>query len=228
MNTQDELRALHAALAERDVRLDALAAALGVLQDKDEIRQLQYTYGYLIDNRMFREMADLFAAEGAWMEIGNRGRYLGRERIHDFLLEVLGGGRWGLARDEVINHVQQQMVITIADDRQHARARSRAQVQGNSPPGTSFLLLADGISKQYCENWRWKILGITVTMTTRLAGAIDRRLARRGTAAPDLLSQQRPGLGRQFNPFIQYPLTGAVIPTQPPKPAQVNATRLRR
>ncbi len=68
-------------------------------------------------------MADLFATDGAWMEIGGRGRYLGKERIHAFLHEVLGGGRWGLLRDEVINHVQQQMIITIADDRQHAWAR---------------------------------------------------------------------------------------------------------
>jgi SnoaL-like domain len=199
----------------------ALRSQLGVLQDKDEIRELQYAYGYFIDNRMFREMADLFADQGAWMEIGNRGRYLGKERIHDFLLQVLGNGRWGLLRDEVINHVQQQMIITIDADRQHARARSRAQVQGNSPPDTPHFLLADGIyENQYVrEGGRWKILGITVTMTYYAALVRDR--IEFATAPPsetlpaDLPSQPTcVQLGRQFNAFhFRHPVTGKLLPT---------------
>ena len=198
-----------------------LRAQLGVLQDKDAIRELQYAYGYFIDNRMFREMADLFADHGAWMQIGNRGRYLGRERIHAFLLDVLGGGRWGLLRDEVINHVQQQMIITVDDDRQHARARSRAQVQGNSPPDTPHFLLADGIyENEYVrEDGRWKILGITVTMTYYTA--LERDRITFPTAPPsESLPPDQPSppadvrLGRQFNPFhFPHPLTGKALPT---------------
>ena len=198
-----------------------LRAQLGVLQDKDAIRELQYAYGYFIDNRMFREMADLFADNGAWMQIGNRGRYLGRERIHAFLLDVLGGGRWGLLRDEVINHVQQQMIITVDDDRQHARARSRAQVQGNSPPDTPHFLLADGIyENEYVrEDGRWKILGITVTMTYYTA--LERDRITFPTVPPsESLPPDQPSppadvrLGRQFNPFhFPHPLTGKALPT---------------
>ena len=198
----------------------ALRAQLGVLQDKDEIRELQYAYGYFIDNRMFREMADLFAEKDAWMEIGNRGRYLGKERIHDFLLQVLGNGRWGLLRDEVINHVQQQMIITIDEDRQHARARSRAQVQGNSPPDTPHFLLADGIyENEYVrEGGRWKILGITVTMTYYAALVRDRisfpTAPPSEALPPDVASQPvNAALGRQFNPFhFRHPMTGKVLP----------------
>jgi hypothetical protein len=198
-----------------------LRAQLGVLQDKDEIRELQYAYGYFIDNRMFREMADLFADQGAHMEIGNRGRYIGKERIHAFLLDVLGGGRWGLLRDEVINHVQQQMIITVDADRQHARARSRAQVQGNSPPDTPHFLLADGVyENEYVrEGGRWKILGITVTMTYYAALVRDRisfaTAPASETLPPDVSSQPVDArLGRQFNPFhYRHPLTGKVLPT---------------
>jgi len=201
--------------------LRALRTELGVLQDKDAIRELQYTYGYFIDNRMFREMADLFANEGAWMEIGNRGRYLGKKRIHEFLHEVLGGGRWGLLRDEVINHVQQQMIITIDEDRQHARARSRAQVQGNSPPDTPHFLLADGIyENEYVrEDGRWKILGITVTMTYYASLVRDRisfpTAPPSDALPPDVASQAvNAALGRQFNPFhFRHPMTGEVLPT---------------
>jgi hypothetical protein len=198
-----------------------LRTQLGVLQDKDEIRELQYAYGYFIDNRMFREMADLFADQGAWMEIGNRGRYLGKQRIHAFLHEVLGGGRWGLLRDEVINHVQQQMIITVDEDRRHARARSRAQVQGNSPPDTPHFLLADGIyENEYVrEGGRWKILGITVTMTYYAALVRDRitfpTAPPSETLPPDLPSQPVDArLGRQFNPFhFSHPMTGKPLPT---------------
>jgi hypothetical protein len=68
-------------------------------------------------------MADLFSEPAAWMEIGARGRYEGREHTRAFLLRVLGDGRWGLLKDEVINHVQ-QLLITVDEDRQRARARS--------------------------------------------------------------------------------------------------------
>jgi SnoaL-like domain len=201
--------------------LTELRATVGVLQDKDQIRELQYAYGYFIDNRMFREMADLFADEGAWMEIGNRGRYLGKERIHAFLHEVLGGGRWGLLRDEVINHVQQQMIITISDDRQHAWARSRAQVQGNSPPDTPYFLFADGIyENEYVrEGGRWKILGITVTMTYYTSLARERiwfpTSPPSDSVPPDLPGQPVDAkLGRQFNAFhFRHPLTGEILPT---------------
>jgi hypothetical protein len=116
---------------------------------------------------MFREMTDLFCDEGAWIEIGQRGRYHGKARIHRFLHQVLGDGRWGLLRDEVINHVQQQPIVTVADDRERAWSRARAQVQGNSPPDTPHFLLADGIyENEYVrEGGRWKIRGVTVTMT---------------------------------------------------------------
>src|SRR5688572_18675704 len=152
MQLEEEIRTLKEAVAQ-------LAHQVGVLQDQAEIERLQYAYGFFIDNRMFREMADLFADEGAWIEIGGRGRYYGKERVYQFLHEVLGEGRWGLARDEVINHVQQQLLISVDPDRQHARARARAEVQGNSPPGTPHLLLADGIyENEYVrEGGKWKI-----------------------------------------------------------------------
>jgi hypothetical protein len=169
-----DLATLAALVQTQRAQIEELQYALGVLQDKDEIQRLQFAYGFLLDNRMFREIADLFADEGAWIEIGGRGRYCGEERIHRFLLEVLGDGRWGLLKDEVINHVQQQMIITVAHDRQRAQARARAEVQGNSPPGTPTFLLADGIyENEYVrEHGKWKILSVRVTMT--FYAALDR------------------------------------------------------
>ena len=204
-----ELHALKAQLAQANHRI-------GLLEDKNAIERLQYTYGFLIDNRMFREMADLFADEGAWIEIGGRGVYRGKEAIHAFLLDVLGGGRWGLLPREIINHVQQQLLIEVADDRQTARARARAEVQGNSPPDTPTFLFADGIyENDYVkEQGVWKIQGIRVTMSYYVA--LERARIWFETAppstqvppnAPATLADE--GLGRAFNPFrFAHPITG--------------------
>ncbi|GAA0267097.1 hypothetical protein GCM10009127_03410 [Alteraurantiacibacter aestuarii] len=210
------LRALEATVAQQADELARTRHQLGLLEDRAEIERLQYAYGYFIDNRMFREMADLFCDEGAWIEIGQRGRYLGKERIHAFLLRVLGDGRWGLAKDEVINHVQQQPIITIADDRQSAKSRARAQVQGNSPPDTPHFLLADGIyENEYVrEDGQWKIRGIGVTMT--FYAALERAKIWFPSAPP---SEDMPpdspslpvveALGRQFNPWhFTHPVKG--------------------
>lgn len=226
MSVEEDIRDLRAALATQAADLAAARHAIGLLEDKNEIERLQYTYGFLIDNRMFREMADLFAEEGAWIEIGGRGRYHGKEAIHGFLLEVLGGGRWGMARDEVINHVQQQLLIIVDDDRRHARARARAEVQGNSPPDTPTFLFADGIyENDYVkEDGRWKIQGIRVTMT--FYAALERARIWFPTAPPsEQLPPDRPSepiveaLGRQFNDFrFTHPITGAplAIPVSAP------------
>jgi hypothetical protein len=200
---------------------------LALLEDRNEIERLQYAYGYFIDNRMFREMTDLFCDEGAWIEIGQRGRYYGKARIHRFLHHVLGDGRWGLLRDEVINHVQQQPIITIADDRARAWSRARAQVQGNSPPDTPHFLLADGIyENEYVrEGGLWKIRGVTVTMT--FYAALERARIWFPSAPPsEAFPPDAPSqpvderLGRQFNPWhFAHPITGEALPVPVSDPA---------
>lgn len=211
-----EIATLKALIHEQSRQLATATHRIGLLEDKNEIERLQYTYGFLIDNRMFREMADLFADEGAWIEIGGRGVYRGKEAIHRFLLDVLGGGRWGLLPREIINHVQQQLLIEVDDDRTHARARARAEVQGNSPPDTPTFLFADGIyENDYVkEAGRWKIQGIRVTMSYYVS--LERARIWFETAppseavppdAPATLADE--GLGRAFNPFrFAHPITG--------------------
>jgi hypothetical protein len=231
MGLAEELAELRALVQAQGTELAAARHAIGLLEDKNAIERLQYMYGYLIDNRMFREMADLFADDGAWIEIGERGRYHGKDHIHRFLLEVLGGGRWGLAHNEVINHVQQQLMIEVDDDRIHARARARAEVQGNSPPGTPNFLFADGIyENDYVkEDGRWKIQGIKVTMT--FYAALERAQIWFASAPPSAdLPPDAPSdpvnaaLGRQFNTFRQpHPITGKVLPIPVSDPADGDA-----
>ena len=219
MDVEHELIALRSLVERQSSDIAAATHRIGVLEDQNEIERLQYAYGYFMDNRMFREMADLFADDGAWIEIGERGRYCGKENIHAFLLQVLGGGRWGLIENEVINHVQQQLLITVDDDRTRAQARARAQVQGNSPPDAPTFLLAEGIyENDYVkEAGRWKIKGVRVTMTYYVA--LERARIWFTSAPPsDSLPPDQPSrppherLGRQFNAFRwPHPITGATL-----------------
>jgi hypothetical protein len=214
-----EVAALRAELADLHHRL-------ALVEDRAAIERLQYAYGYFIDNRMFGEMTDLFTDAEPWIEIGQRGRYVGKARIHRFLHQVLGDGRWGLLKDEVINHVQQQPIVTVADDRSRAWSRARAQVQGNSPPETPHFLLADGIyENEYVrEGDRWLIRGVTVTMT--FYAALERARIWFPSAPPsedfppDAPSQPVvEALGRQFNPWhFAHPVTGKPLPV-PTSPA---------
>jgi len=220
MNVDTELAALRTLLEAQTARINELEEELGVLKDKDEIQRLQYCYGFFMDNRMFGEMVELFADRKPWMEIGGRGRYEGKEHIHAFLLQVLGNGRWGLLKDEVINHVQQQLLISVDPGRQRAHARGRAEVQGNSPPTTPTFLFADGIYENTYvrENGRWKIQGLTVTMT--YYAALQRERISFPTAPPSTdLPPDKPSppidaaLGRQFNPWhFKHPITGRDLP----------------
>lgn len=206
---KNRIEALEALVARQQSQIDRL-------EDKVAIERLQYAYGYLIDNRMFDEMADLFTDDEPWIEIGQRGRYRGKQHIRTFLLEVLGEGRWGLLEDEVINHVQMQPVITIASDGRTARTRVRAQVQGNSPPTTDFFLLADGVyENEYVkEDGAWKIKGLCVAITYYALLQREKLWFRSAPQSdrfpPDSPSRPAdPGLGRQFSAWhFPHPVTG--------------------
>ena len=208
-------------------RIDALESRLGVLEDKEEIGRLQRMYGYYIDNRMWREMADLFADEGASIEIGRRGRYLGKERIHRFLSEILGGGRWGLRRGEIINHMQHQLIISIDPDRRRAKARARAIVQGSPPRDATSggapmwssdrMMLAEGVYENVYvrEDGVWKIekLWWAPTFYVLIPGyeTVSFESAPPSSEMPPDEPSTPPddGLGRAFLPFhYRHPITG--------------------
>lgn len=101
------------------------------MEDREAIQRLQYQYGFYLNNRMWHEIVDLFAEDGPSIQIGRRGTYIGKERIFHFMHEMLGQGRWGLLKDEIINHIQLQ--IASLPRRGHAQwlraihRRGRAQ-----------------------------------------------------------------------------------------------------
>src|SRR5258707_15766260 len=51
-------------IATLAARIDKLEHDLAVQQDVNQIRRVQYTYGYFIDKSQYNEVVDLFAADG--------------------------------------------------------------------------------------------------------------------------------------------------------------------
>jgi hypothetical protein len=94
-----------------------------LVQDSNDIKRLQRIYGYYLDNALWDELTDLFAADGT-LEIGLDGVYVGRDRVGEYF-RALGGGRIGLAEGELNEHLQLMPVISVAPDGTMAQGRWR-------------------------------------------------------------------------------------------------------
>ena len=143
--------------------LAVLRQEVGRLRDEADIRQLQYRYGYYDEFYQWDRVIDLFADGDCSVEIGARGKYIGKEHVARFYREIIGRNRTQLAKNQVYNHLQLQMVITVAADGQHANARSRALIQGapgggSGDPGT-MMVWAEGVYENSFvkQNGIWKI-----------------------------------------------------------------------
>jgi hypothetical protein len=99
--------------------LAALEARIHRLNDEDAVRNLQHAYGYYVDRRMWDDIVDLFAADGA-VQIGAAGIHRGKAGVRealermgpaglangvlndrplfDTIVEVLPGGREAITR----------------------------------------------------------------------------------------------------------------------------------
>ena len=99
------------------------------LQDLQSVQQLQRSYGYYVDKRLWDDAADLFATD-ATLEIGGRGVFVGRARIRHYLHFL---GDTGPERGWLYDHSQWQLLTTVARDGRHANTRLRAFIMGGTP-----------------------------------------------------------------------------------------------
>lgn len=99
--------------------LPALAGRIEALRDEQAIRNLQDAYGYYVDQKMWVDVADLFAADGS-IELAGVGHYAGKIAIRQALeLDGPDGLRYG----EMNDHVQADLIVDVMPDGRHARAR---------------------------------------------------------------------------------------------------------
>ena len=109
-------------------RLAELEERIALMNDEDQVRNLQNAYGYYIDRKMWDDVVDLFAVDGV-LEIADMGIYEGPRGVRRALERM---GPAGLARGQLNDHLQLDMVVDIDAARSEARSR-----------GIEFAMLGD-------------------------------------------------------------------------------------
>jgi hypothetical protein len=130
-------------------QLNALGTRITRLQDLTDVEIVQNAYGYYVDKGQWRSISDVFADDST-LEIGGKGVFLGKQRVYEYMLVGMGGGKQTGPRDGgLIDHQQFQCLPTIMDDGVTARARCIA-----------FVMSAGGWGHNYYEDWYVKENGV--------------------------------------------------------------------
>jgi hypothetical protein len=95
-------------------RVNELAKRAARLNDQAEVTNLQDTYGYAVDRRLWDQVADLFARDGT-LELGLQGVYVGKASIRRALDQF--------EAQERNDHVYLQTIVSVSPDGQTAKAR---------------------------------------------------------------------------------------------------------
>ncbi len=98
---------------------------LAMLTSAAEIENLQGMYGYYIDKGLWNLAVELFTVDATY-EYGQRGVYVGQNRIRDALALF---GPPGLAAGQLNNYMMLQPIIDVASDNRTAQARWRSDIQ---------------------------------------------------------------------------------------------------
>jgi hypothetical protein len=225
MTNNHELEALRQEVAR-------LTRQVSALEDASAIRRVQFSYGYFMDKGLYREVVDLFAADGEVRFMGGifRGRDQGVRRLYiDRFRTTFTRGRNGPVYGLLLEHLQLQDIVDVAPDGQSARGRFRALLQGGShtsrtdaPPGIPQQWWEAGVyENEYVkEGAVWKIRALNYCLTwqadfekgwahsTPYAGPFFKKTYPEDPGGPDEISPERP-------PF--WPDTG-VVPFHFPHP----------
>lgn len=106
----------------------AQEARLQRLEDIQAIERLQRAYGFYVDKNLWDQVVDLFAEKSS-VELDQRGVFEGKAGVRRMFLEQMGGGKVGLKKGVLFNHIQVQGVVDVAPDGKTAKARYRTIVQ---------------------------------------------------------------------------------------------------
>jgi hypothetical protein len=114
-------------IADLERKVAGLSHQLALLEDAAAIRKLHHLYGYFIDKCLYDETVDLFADNGVVRFFG--GIWKGKESVRRL---YVGRFRKNFTADHngpvdgfLLDHMQMQDVIDVANDRRTAKARIR-------------------------------------------------------------------------------------------------------
>jgi ketosteroid isomerase-like protein len=144
------------AWAQESRTIDALAARLKALEDKEAIANVLIAYGHALDSRDFKTYAGLFSKDGSWS--GGLGKVTGGpQAIYDFMTSRIGGGQGNAARPIGFGstyHIMSSFEISVTGDTATASSRW-AFVSAARGPGIQVAgRYQDTLVR---ENGTWKI-----------------------------------------------------------------------
>ncbi len=130
-NIPYHFEAAHVGLTLPESAIDALAAnataandtALRVqrLADETAVQNLQHSFAYYLDRKMYDDVADLFT-DNAATEIGPSGVYVGKKHVLRILETLYGGVK--LENGELFDHINLGTIVTLSPDGLAAQTRT--------------------------------------------------------------------------------------------------------
>ena len=231
--------------------LAQLEQRIAVMNAEDDVRNLQASYGYYVNRRMWDDVTDLFAADGVY-EVGGVGVYAGPAGVRKALERM---GTAGLTHGVLNDRLQFDTVVTIAAGGHEAHARGiELGMLGEADKGEAYWEVNVFANRFVKEGGIWKIREMRVFPVLRSdyhqgwgksrlveqpqAGALapDRLVPAADAGAQDHIIPAflsvRTGTGRPTAApdgcrFVAAaPLTGAIPPAKPRVPSPDRATRV--
>lgn len=134
--------------------VNRLAARAARLKDQGEVTNLQDTYGYAVDRKLWDQAANLFATDGT-LELGLRGVYVGKASIRRAFDQF---GPQGLREGERNDHVYLETLVTVAPDGRTAKARGVELILSSAAGGE----LSEGVFENSFVRQQsgWKIQSV--------------------------------------------------------------------
>lgn len=185
-------------------RLEQLRARVERLNDETSVQNLQHSYGYYLDRKLWDDVVDLFADDGA-LEIAGHGVYVGKTSIRKALEALYGPSP--LRTGELFDHINLATVVTVSPDGRTAGARTsqlgQIGLNGEYARWELATLENEFVKSSRDEVWRVK----TVRIYPRLATDYDKGWAADAKPVTTLVPTPAKGVqpDRQAQAFDSYP-----------------------
>jgi SnoaL-like domain len=196
------------------------------LDDEQAVLNLQAAYGYYLDRGLWKQVADLFAPDGA-REVGQAGVYVGRKQI---LRSLSQSSPRGLRAGELNDHLEFEPVVDVAPDGRSAQARifELAFVGGGGEPAR---IVQDVHENEYVRRGEvWMIQSMhsyTILVTDYDQGWAKSALPA-SAVSPALAPDRPPTVRYEAYPKVYTPPLHFSDPGNPTSsPAAANATPSR-
>ena len=132
-----------------------LAARVQAAEDREALRRLTHSYGYVLEKGQWDDLIALFAEDATVEYTG--GGYAGTDGLKRYFLHRFGQGKQGFPRGRLANHIMMQGVISLGANGDSAMGRWRSLIQ-NAADGQPFHWLEGVYEFRYVKvNGVWRI-----------------------------------------------------------------------